>query len=152
MTEEISWIKNKEMKHEPYKLGIKDLLAKGASGSRETFKVKAGPNIKMDEENILKSYEGEVRLTLLEEEILAEFQISYTAETICARCLEKFTRKDEVKFEREYQLGKRSAGENELAVGKDFSIEVGEPIEEEITFDIPMKPLCDAKCKGITGK
>lgn len=137
------------MEKEPYKLDIKDLLAKGTVGSKEAFDIKASPNIEMDEENALKSYEGKVGLTLLEDEVLAEFKVSYTAETICARCLKKFLRKDGVKFEREYKIGKRRVGEDELVVGKDFNIEIGKPVEEEITFHIPMKPLCREACKGV---
>lgn len=141
------------MEKEPYKLNIKDLLAKGTVGSKEAFDIKASPNVEMDEENVLKSYEGEVKLTLLEEEILAEFKVDYLAETICARCLKKFKRKGKLKFNREYRFGKRVAspvaGEDELKVGKDFSIEVNEPTKEEIAFDIPMKPICKESCKGI---
>jgi uncharacterized metal-binding protein YceD (DUF177 family) len=137
------------MKNEPYKLDVKDMLAKGAVGNRESFEVNVHLNIELDEENVLKSYEGQIGLTLLEEESLAEFQISYTAETVCARCLKKFMRDGKVEFDRQYKLGKRVAEGDELIVEKDFQIEMRKPICEEIAFDIPMKPLCSEKCEGL---
>lgn len=137
------------MKEELYNIDVKDLLIKGDLGARETHDVKFKKDVKLDEENALKSYEGEVKLTLLEKEILAEFGINYVAETICARCLEVYKREGSLSFDREYAVGKRVAEEDELIVDKKFQIEVGGPIFEEISFDIPMKPLCREACKGI---
>lgn len=137
------------METEPYKLDVKDFLVKWNVGSRETFDIKASPKLKLDEENVLKSYEGQVKLTLLEEEILAEFDINYICETICARCLKKFNREGRLSFDREYIVGKRVAGVDELIVDKEFKIEISEPTIEEIAFDIPLKPLCKESCKGI---
>ena len=138
------------MKVEPYKLDVKDLLLKDNVGNRETFEVKASPSIELDEENVLKSYEGEIKVTLLENELLAEFHINYIAETICARCLKKFKREGRLSFDREYIIGRRVADAEELIVDKEFQVEIGGPILEEIAFDIPMKPLCSEKCEGIT--
>lgn len=140
------------MKTEPYKLDIKELLIKGNVGSREVFIVKVSPTLKLDEENTLKSYEGEVKVTLLEDELLAEFHINYIAETICARCLKKFKREGRLSFDREYIIGRRAAEGDELIVDKDFKIELGEPVHEEIAFDVPMKPICKKACKGFITK
>jgi len=147
------------MKKEPYKLDVKNLIVKGSVGSKEIFSVKATPDIEIDEENVLKAYEGEVKATLLEDSILAEFNINYEMETVCARCLKTFLRKGAISFDREYLIGKRAvaprtgrymAGADGLIVDKEFCIEVAGPILEEIAFDIPMKPLCKESCKGIT--
>lgn len=137
------------MEQEPYKLDVKDFLVKGNVGSREVFVVKAKLDIELDEENVLKSYEGEVKLTLLENEILAEFHINYVAETVCARCLKRYKREGRLSFDREYMIGRRVAEGDELLVDKEFKIEIGGSTLEEIAFDVPMKPLCKESCKGI---
>ncbi len=137
------------METEPYKLDVKDFLIKGNVGGKKTFEIKDSHKLKLDEENVLESYEGELKLTLLEEEILAEFNINYVCKTICARCLKKFDREGRLSFDREYIVGKRAADEGELIVDKEFKIEIGGPAVEEIAFDIPLKPLCKESCKGI---
>ena len=137
------------MEKEPYKLDIKELLIKGDVGASETYKVELKKDIELDGENTLKDYIGEVKVTLLEKEVLAEFNINYTAQTVCARCLKRFKREGRLSFDREYLIGRRVAEGDELLVDKEFQIEVGEPTYEEIVFDIPMKPICKENCKGI---
>lgn len=137
------------MEREPYRLDVKQLLIKGSVGSRENFYVKSSLSAKLDEENALKGYEGEVKVTLLEKELAVEFNINYRVDTICARCLKKYKREGRLTFDREYIIGRRVAEGDELLVDKEFQIEVGEPVYEEIVFDIPMKPLCKETCKGI---
>lgn len=140
------------MKSEPYKIDVKDFLVKGKLGDRENVSVDRDMAFTLDEENVLKKIYGEIQLTLLENDILAEFDINYECETICARCLKKFGREGKVEFDREYKVGKRVAEEGELIVDKNFQIEAGDLIVEEIAFDAPMKPLCDTLCKGIAEK
>lgn len=138
------------MNTEPYKLDVKHFLAKGKVGDTEVLGLKSSPMFKLDGENILKSFEGEVKLTLLDREILAEFQIAYISKTICARCLKEFDRGGKIIFDREYKIGKRVAEAGELIVDKEFQIEVGGPIYEEVAIDTPMKPLCNKACEGFT--
>jgi len=137
------------MEQEPYKISVKDLLVRGSVGDKEVLKVKSSSEIVLDEENTLMGYEGEIKATILEDEILVEFGINYRCETICARCLKKFNRKGKLSFDREYMTGKRVAEGDELIVDKEFKVEVGGPIFEEIVLDIPMKPRCKESCKGI---
>jgi len=147
----------RNMKKEPsekqsnisYKIDVKDFIVKGVVGDRESYNVEVNLGEELDEENTLKSYKGKISLTMLENEIYSESEITYTAETICARCLKKFERHGEVSCEREYKIGKRVAEDGEFLVDKEFKIEVGVPIYEEIMFDIPMKPVCNKACKGF---
>ncbi len=131
------------------KIDVKNFLIKGKVGDTETIDIKENVKTEIDPENALSSYQGKIKITLLEKEILAEFSVEYLAKTVCARCLKRFDREWSLTFEREYLLGRRTAADGELIVGKDFQIEVGEPILEEINFDIPMKPLCKTNCKGF---
>ena len=130
-------------------INVKDFLIKGPVGDTETIPIHETFEKSLDPENTLRSFEGSIKLTLLEEEILAEFSVEYLAKTICARCLKRFDREGSLAFERAYLLGRRTAADGELIVGKDFQIEVGGPILEEINFDIPMKPLCKTDCQGF---
>ena len=137
------------MKQEPYKIDVKDFLAKGRVGDRSDIEINEKLNIQLDEENVLREISGKVTLTLLETEILAEFGINYFCETICARCLKEFERQGKIKFEREYLIGRRIPEEDKMLVDKNFQIEIGKPSLEEIILDTPMKPLCSEKCNGL---
>jgi len=143
------------METEPSKLSIKielkDFLVKGKFGDTTAEDIGSDKKQEIDEENSLTHFRGTIKMTLLEEEVLAEFSINYTAETICARCLKKFERNGALSFEREYLIGKRIPQDDKMLIDKQFRIEVGEPVEEEISFDIPMKPLCSESCEGFTG-
>ncbi len=136
----------------PAKIDVKNLIAKGKVGDRLKAEIDEKLNLRLDEENVLQEISGNVQLTLLEQEILAQFDINYLAKTVCARCLEEYERKGDVAFDREYLIGRRTPEEDKLIVDKNFQIEIGEPTLEEITLDIPMKPLCSEKCEGIIAK
>jgi len=133
-----------------YKVDVKDFTLNQPVGGSEKVYLKKSVSVALDEENALKAYFGNLILTMLDVEILAQFEVDYTADTICARCLEKFKRDGSISFENVYKLGRRIAEEGESVVDKDFMIEIGIPIFEEIMLDIPMKALCSEDCKGLT--
>lgn len=135
------------------KVNVKELTTTGSVGQVLSVPLKkSGLDLPLDEENILKSYQGDLKLVKLEEEILAKFVINYSVETICARCLKVFERSGKIEFENQYWFNRqKDSPENEI-VDKNYEIEVGKSIYEEIYFDIPMKPLCDKECKGLDNR
>lgn len=117
-----------------------------AIGNAETREIGSEKETDLGDDIILKKYSGKAELTNLEEEVLARFKVNIELELICDRCLERFEMQKDLKFEREYTF---SAEEDKLMVEKDHSIEVFEPIREEIILRLPMKRLCKEDCGGI---
>ncbi|MCP4653130.1 MAG: DUF177 domain-containing protein [Candidatus Omnitrophica bacterium] len=71
-------------------------------------------------------------------EILADFEISFSREIMCSRCLNKYIENSQDKFRMAYNTA-------------DFadSLNVNDDIRERILLNFPMKLLCKTDCKGI---
>lgn len=76
----------------------------------------------------------------------------------CGRCLEAFEIPVDSPFELRYVPHVENAGEGEREVEeddlttafyKDESLDLGELMHEQFVLALPMKPLCDAACKGL---
>jgi uncharacterized protein len=76
----------------------------------------------------------------------------------CGRCLEAFEIPVDSPFELRYVPQVENAGEGEREVEeddlttafyKDETLDLGELMHEQFVLALPMKPLCDAACKGL---
>ena len=78
------------------------------------------------------------RLQLADGFVLAHLEISYTLNTVCARCVEAVSRRfvKACEFEVEYKSG-------------DDSVDLGPYIREEIYIGYEPRVLCKEDCKGI---
>ncbi len=78
------------------------------------------------------------RLERVDEFVLVKIDVTYTADTVCARCLE--VRHGEVTSHYEFEI--------EFKPGDEF-VNLGERIREEILMGHPSRSLCREDCKGI---
>ncbi len=132
-------------------LNVKN-LAYAQIGSRETYEFSLD-KINFSEDDGIQTAKGEVQLTRLDEGMLAEFQVDLRVVLNCDRCLDEFTFKPELKFQRLYTLKTVfSEDSDSLPVDKDFSINILDPIREEAILSIPTKKICASKCAGICPK
>jgi uncharacterized protein len=128
------------------KLDVKNLTL-APFGQKESFSIELF-NEKVDEEILAERTKGSLTLTRLEDEILAEFKGQVKAKITCDRCLAEFEVENSLNFKQEYALEGENTDEK-MAVAKDLTIDIQEPIRQEIIVSIPMKKLCSADCKGI---
>jgi uncharacterized protein len=76
----------------------------------------------------------------------------------CSRCVEPF----EVPFDAEFDLqylpatnndgeGEHELGDEDLGTGfyRDGTLDIGDLLREQFQLALPMKPLCDAECRGL---
>jgi uncharacterized protein len=83
--------------------------------------------------------------------------LSTVIELTCSRCLEPFPQIVESAFDLRYTPLSVDAGderqveEDDLneAFYRDEAIDLGQLIEEQLYLVLPMKPLCQADCKGL---
>lgn len=113
-------------------------------GERQVFDVGGKIRLDIDEEVKLKKLEGEMELTNLGREILAKFDIYTLLEMVCVRCLKEVKKEMALKFERIYGF---EGEEEKLPISKNLTIDIAEPIREEIILNIPMKVICDIECR-----
>lgn len=129
------------------KLDVKNLVLADV-GAKEHLTVELF-NEKEDEEVLAKRVKGTLNLTKLEEEILAQFSGEVRAKVICDRCLSEFETEVPLKFSQEYLIDKSPDEDIKLSVSRDFMIDVSEPIRQELLAALPVKKLCNEKCKGL---
>lgn len=129
------------------KLDVKNLVF-GAVGEIDTFDL-ALERFELADDLVATSLKGKIKLTRLDESILAQFEGEAKVETECDRCLSAFEMTLPFSQSYEYFLGGFREDENDLLVSKNFEIDLTEPIREEIVLALPVQKLCRKDCKGL---
>lgn len=129
------------------KLDVKNLVS-APFGQNESFNV-GFESVEIDENVLAERVKGNLSLTHLEDEILVVFDGSVKLKLVCDRCLGDFTSEKNIKFSQEYLINQKADGEEKLTIGKDFKIDITEPLRQEIIAELPVKKLCQKDCKGI---
>ena len=80
----------------------------------------------------------EGRLQRVDEFVLAKVAVTYTLDTICARCLENIHMEVKASYDMDF----------EFRSGEEF-IDIGARVREEILMNFERHVLCREGCKGI---
>jgi uncharacterized protein len=129
------------------KLDISHLI-KAPFGQKESFNIELH-NEQIDEDVLAERTKGELTLTRLDEEILAAFCGSTKVKLVCDRCLVDFGHNLELNFSQEYVINRADADDEKLLVEKGGTIDITEPLRQEILSAVPIKKLCKGGCRGI---
>lgn len=132
------------------KLDVKTLVF-AAFGAKDSFSIELF-NEKIDEDVIAERINGTLKLTKLDEQLLAAFDFNTKIKLTCDRCLSEYEMEIPVKFKQEYLLERPGHESDELFVDREFKIDVLEPIRQEILTAIPTKKICNEDCRGIKYK
>lgn len=86
--------------------------------------------------------------------ILLQAKCTARYNTKCARCLKPLTGECEISFERPVatKLATEDTEEEYLLVGENSSINIDEPVSEELLLSLPFRSLCSDDCKGLCPK
>lgn len=129
------------------KLDVKELLLEKIGQSEqvsvEFFKEQ------IDQDVLAERVKGNLKLTKLESEILAEFDGKAMLKLLCDRCLSEYQIELPLKFKQIYVTGIADLDESRLSVDKNSQIDILEPIRQEILVSLPIKKLCKTDCAGI---
>lgn len=134
------------------RINIKNLL-----GEKEGFSL--DQDISVEKEiirdnriKLLKPILGKLVLVKTKDGILVEYNLKIYAEFTCDRCLNNFKKELDINFSQKYSFKKEKGKEEILPISLDQTIEIGEPIRQEILSSIPYKILCKEGCKGLCDK
>ncbi len=97
--------------------------------------------------------QGKLKLTRLDQSILASFDITVGINLNCDKCLESFRHQMPLTFDREYLINKAGddeGGEN-LRVD-DNKIDTTLALIHEISINLPIQSVCKPDCKGLDPK
>lgn len=128
------------------KLEIKNLVI-GPFGQSEAFEVELF-NEQIDEGVLAERIKGRIVLTKLEDEVLADFSVKAKVRTVCDRCLSEYQTEIPLGFKQEY-LVYGEADDEKLFIEKGQSVDITEPLRQEIITHLPVKKICRNDCKGI---
>lgn len=100
-----------------------------------------------DENLKVRNLRGEVELTNLGDRLLADLNLEARINSECSRCLKEFILGLKISHPQEYSY---QSGEEIFPINPNKTIDLWPSIRQEIILAIPVKPLCDERCKGIT--
>lgn len=104
---------------------------------------------KIDDDLFAERITGQIKLTKLEDEILARFEGEAKVKAVCDRCLTEFDLTEPYHFSQEYLLYGNPESGDEMGVSKQFEIDVTEPLRQELLAALPVKKLCKVDCAGL---
>lgn len=127
-------------------ISIQSILAQEEKQLQLSKKVKIDitePDFKINEQVKI-----DLDLTMLDnQQILANFHVPINIIIYCVRCLAEIEHKLTLDFQRIYSSNPKPNQGTELI--RRGQIDITEPLKEEILLSLPIKPLCEANCKGI---
>jgi len=99
-----------------------------------------------------------VKLVNAGDSISAYFSAKGGAHLVCSRCLREFLLPIETEFGVVYQQTAKSgaareeSGPNDIVQYDGDLINVSDDVRQQAILTLPMKPVCDASCKGLCPK
>lgn len=129
------------------KLEVKNLVF-APVGETDEFSLELF-NEQLDEEILAERIKGNLHLTRIEEEVLAQFSGAVNLTLSCDRCAQDYSIEIPLKFSQEYVLHGKPAESDQLEVSRDFKIDFLEPLRQEVIAAMPIKKLCKDDCAGL---
>jgi uncharacterized protein len=111
----------------------------------------------LDDDLIASDINGEMRLTRLTDEILANVVATASVELICLRCLEPYAQATKTRFQEEFRVAYdvrsgaevRSSDDDErFSITEAHELDISEALRQELIVSLPMRPDCGAQCPG----
>ncbi len=137
-------------------------LLKGQVGSTRNYALHLDA-FPLDDELTAEGVTGEVRLTRLQDRILADVDARGRVELECVRCLRPYDQPFETAFTEEYRqmvdvrtgtdipaelLTDTDADDEVFAIDENHELDVGEALRQWIVLTLPMRADCGPDCPG----
>lgn len=125
------------------------VLTKARLGASLTLNVDTGPQSLTDLE--VDFLRGTIRVVRVREGLLVQGIVKSQLSLECVRCLESFVLPITLELEEIFRLPGAGASIPDVfyVVGDDGWLDLAPLLREDAWVAIPMKPLCDADCKGL---
>ena len=113
--------------------------------------------LNLDADLVASDVNGEMRLTRLSDEILANVDATATVELTCLRCLEPYDQPTKTRFQEEFRVaydvrsGAEVRGFNDderFTITDAHELDISEALRQELIVSLPMRPDCGAQCSG----
>lgn len=113
--------------------------------------------LQLDDDLVARDVEGDMRLTRLTDEILANVTATATVALTCLRCLEQYDQPTKTRFQEEFRVAYdvrsgaavfSSDDDERFAINDSHELDIREPLRQELIVSLPMRPDCGAACPG----
>lgn len=126
------------------RFNVADLV--GRPGERREESGEIDLDLKVGESTVSGTARVDVILEGIDDGVLARFVATAPAKLACTRCLTEWD--DEVQA-KAMQLFEPEPDEDGYALDADDTIDLGQPVRDEIALAIPVRPLCRPDCAGL---
>jgi uncharacterized protein len=111
----------------------------------------------LDSDLVASDINGDMRLTRLSDEILANVEARGTVELTCLRCLEPYAQTTKTRFQEEFRVAydvrsgaevRSSEDDERFSITDAHELDISEALRQELIVSLPMRPDCGAQCPG----
>jgi uncharacterized metal-binding protein YceD (DUF177 family) len=111
----------------------------------------------LDDDLTASDVNGEMRLTRLSDEILANVTATATVAMVCLRCLESYDQPTKTRFQEEFRVAydvrsgaavRGSDDDERFSINDAHELDIREPLRQELIVSLPMRPDCGDRCPG----
>lgn len=137
-------------KNNPLRLDVSH-IARQSPGTYRTFDLHF-PSLHFEPDLDLHDLEGEITVSVTDDGVAAEGQLSAKTELECTRCLEPYQQTLDIHFTEIFSFSPSQDEKDDLKEQKlppDGYINLEPLIREYALLDIPIKHLCSEDCKGL---
>lgn len=114
-------------------------------GARESFTM-SDERPTFSDITLLQPINGELTAVRVEGGIDMRAQVSTKVELECHRCLNSFEHNLDVVAKAQFR---DTPDDDQWPIADDHTIDLGEPVRQELILNLPVKQLCSADCAGI---
>jgi uncharacterized protein len=123
---------------------VNDILAQEV-GYQTGFEI-AQEAIEIEDVVVAEPLNGYIKMTRLEETLLAKGDITTAVQLECHRCLRTFNHPLTLKVTGEFNL---KPVEEQWPIARDWTIDLAPMMSQEIILQLPIKQLCEPDCPGL---
>ena len=127
------------------KVLLTDIL--GTPGAHREMEVSFDVAVVMDAARIDGPVSGTVRFDAGMGDVIASGRMHYVAQATCIRCLQVFDYPSKATFSQLY--APRPLSEDILPIDDDGTIDLEEPVRDEVVLSLPLTPICRPDCAGL---
>ena len=125
-------------------IDVSNILAQG-EGSQVDFTV-ADETPELEGLKLAAPLSGHLRIIGTQDGVFATGRLEAEVELECDRCLRSFTHHLSFPIEAEYE---RQPEDDQFPIDKHGSIDLAEPVRQEIEVHLPLQRLCQEDCSGL---
>ncbi len=124
-------------------------LVTASLGTHTTVNVQEGTGA-LDQDLEIDFLRGEIQFTRVNNGIYAQGHLHAQTHLTCVRCLEPFSYPLDFDLAELYVFSRQGHVEEQVyLIAPDGTIDITEPVRQQIWISLPLRPLCRSECRGL---